>query len=1709
MPIDKLQPQFLNLDDDERLISRVEMSDAQNVRTSVDAAGNALVLRNSLGNFSRSEDANIQNGSMPAGTNICVGTCASERLGYIYWFVYNSNTDHTILRYDNTTKKAYIVYQDDLLLFNAGTRVTANVIENNNDDVLLYFTDGVNSPKKINATVAEQSFSGTGGYPTAFRTGTVDVRSLYVTAAKAPPLTPPVITFVNNPDVGQTDIFEKNFQFAYQYVYRDGEESALSPYTQLGVSISQLKDGFINNGQRNFFNQVNLELESSQGDVVKIKVYARKGDLTTSTFYLIDEIDNNFNGQAGTQSISFSDDQAFIPLSTDVQDKVYDNVPQLADSQAIANGRLFYGGYTDGYPNVNLDQSKVLPNYNVKSPIFNVAITQLPGFSGSSTSTSKRFQLDFSSLPENITEDSKVLVNFVFDWGKIRLTNNLGSPDNYRWVNSNATNIERISGLRWRDSNPFGADVGAFTTGYLNGPPTIEFTARKGTNDSTQSSIPLARVRDGIKLISSGVQVEEIIDISLGANQSQLSRNTVISTVIQQITKNYPFFVQPQDGQAGFSTVTTSGNTASTEKIAFRGQGFARIKQTGSSTNGTLREMQIKIEKLTLQVDKMVQGTKPCEVLNPEADISRFDFIEETNSEGVNNRILGIQGNNIPTSPNYQTVPNGRGEFPNLDDQGIDRTGIVNCVGANIRSGSNFLVGNTDANGSKCFKSGSKHQLGIVLYDDRGRPGGVQKLPTVEIDHTNNRSTENSLDGFADVVMRINATAPDWASYYAPVYVGQGSIINKVQYGIGGAYLATNYDGLQGGFGANAQIFLSLRTLQGKSNSYKEAYGALTEYKYSQGDRLRIVRYSNDLKATFEFNVTGIESFDSDVNKNPILDRSSSFALNNTTGDFLSIEPNESAIGFRPEDILEETSFWDDDCIVEIFRENNAFETDVYFELGRVLPISAGTYGTAHTSTTPAVLVSSDGAGGLLYHTNTKIFKGDELKLTSDNAKTLSVGNVTRSTLDAYSAYTYQFFVTANTNIVADANTQGFTVSNPEAVIQLDQGDSYYRLRTLYVAPAAQNSDVASNAVSAYTQNSIVDFIEDPSVSDFFVSNFTSKGRPFAYQPEARTIKRRGSVTYSDPFIVDTRVLGLSSFNLSLQNFFDYNYEYGSIKSLISYDEIMYIIQERRAGVIPVSRNIVEFGDGNSAITASKNVVGPIQYYPGNYGCNNNPESVSVWRDQVFFADVKSGKVLMISQKSGISVLSDLNVDSFFKNNFFSLEESATNRQIIAGVDYDNREFIISADSVNTVVITISDNVTGTPVTGTGAGRVTGGKIITDSIFSDTSTYSWDSDPREYQKDQDKFQDSGAGLLIIDTLTSLQSIFLATEFAPTQIRTASTDTTIALNTAIPIVMTTSAQAAFSYGTYNQLTEEITLDNSTYLSTTTLGAEVETLGDFTIGYDCYQPRWNNKYTYRPERLQSLSDQLYTFKSGRIYEHAEFFGTTAVPRCTYYGKFTGTPPTYSGGARGDAIIEAVSNFNPSMVKAYEALSLEGNDRWSCTLSNSTQNATIPTTGVASTEVWEEKEGFYYAPVPRNSSVLATGDLSSVDGTSQVFSIGTIASSSTGSTLTFKNLINNNPFPIGSTTALYKVNGSNLSPLNTFATAIATNKTLTLNASATVSANDIIVTIANSAIEGDVIRDYYMKIRLANSSTSVVELYAINAVYSKSPLANQLGQ
>ena len=106
----------------------------------------------------------------------------------------------------------------------------------------------------------------------------------------------------------------------------------------------------------------------------------------------------------------------------------------------------------------------------------------------------------------------------------------------------------------------------------------------------------------------------------------------------------------------------------------------------------------------------------------------------------------------------------------------------------------------------------------------------------------------------------------------------------------------------------------------------------------------------------------------------------------------------------------------------------------------------------------------------------------------------------------------------------------------------------------------------------------------------------------------------------------------------------------------------------------------------------------------------------------------------------------------------------------------------------------------------------------------------------------------------------------------------------------------------------------------------------------------------------------------------------------------------------------------------------------------------------------------------------------------------------------------------FPVGtvgqggsiSGTALYKISGNALDPLGLSAVSVSGEKILECNVDVTakVSANDEIVLISSSPIEGDPMRDYYIKATLSSNVTTPIEVYAINLIFAESNLANNLG-
>jgi hypothetical protein len=271
------------------------------------------------------------------------------------------------------------------------------------------------------------------------------------------------------------------------------------------------------------------------------------------------------------------------------------------------------------------------------------------------------------------------------------------------------------------------------------------------------------------------------------------------------------------------------------------------------------------------------------------------------------------------------------------------------------------------------------------------------------------------------------------------------------------------------------------------------------------------------------------------------------------------------------------------------------------------------------------------------------------------------------------------------------------------------------------------------------------------------------------------------------------------------------------------------------------------------------------------------------------------------------------------------------------------------------------------------------------------------------------------------------------------------------------------------------------------ATSTVTATSEVLTGFNIAFDTQGQKWVTRYSYVPEGMERLKNRFFSFKDGSIYIHDK-----------------GTNNTFYGSAS-PSLIKIISNFNPSLVKTFDAISIEGNDTWSATFSNTDQNSTLATGDYA------EKERSYYADIPRDTATSITTN------TTNITALGTNATGSTN-TITFPNRINRQPIPLGLSARVYKVdsggNASDAASAAAYASSV-TSTTLTLQdatggaINADIASGDTIIIQTTPKFDGDQLRDHYLVVEMQNDNYSQdVELYAVNLKYKGSKLDDSLG-
>lgn len=368
----------------------------------------------------------------------------------------------------------------------------------------------------------------------------------------------------------------------------------------------------------------------------------------------------------------------------------------------------------------------------------------------------------------------------------------------------------------------------------------------------------------------------------------------------------------------------------------------------------------------------------------------------------------------------------------------------------------------------------------------------------------------------------------------------------------------------------------------------------------------------------------------------------------------------------------------------------------------------------------------------------------------------------------------------------------GIKVSQIPAVVNIYSGDVYLKPRSMNANPSGSDTTIF--------------FPESYYLNDFHTTNSWNRGRINVVNNRSAERHLEASVYYSEAYSSTGATNGLSSFNLANAPYFDYNKDFGSIQALKMKDNDLIVFHEDKVGRVLVEKDILTTATGEGSVSLSTNIISNyVSLYSGEYGCALNPESIASFGNKFYFSDVKRGVVLRLSN-DGLTVISDEGMRDYFRDfgelYVNSLGDNYITSKVLGGYDPKYDEYIITLPKVELK----------------------------------RSSGTWDEDPTPWD------------------------------------------------------------AAFGWDTYS--------------STVLFEAS-------TLAFNERVNRWTSFYSFIPEFYGKVARQFVTFKGGKIYKHN--VSDKYARRGEYFNRFyTDAYPSE---------LQFPFNIEPSSVKAYNAISLEG--------------------------------------------------------------------------------------------------------------------------------------------------------------------------------------
>ena len=364
----------LNYDDDPFRLPQGDYIDALNITRDAQGVGKDEVVSNILGNT-------LVDFALHSGTNKVIGNHADKTRNRVYFFVWNSLNYHFILYYNDVTDTVVKVLANltdtgnvDILGFNPSYRINhVDIIYRDTEGDLLFWTDGLNPPSKINVLTAES-----GGYGTVLRS--------YIDVAKEPASAPPYCVYENDATVTKNNLNKLLFKFKIRWIFDDLEKSVTSSQSEIPIPYFPTPQS---SSDPTLNADIFLVYQTGTPRVKKIQILGAVSiGNEFSDFFLIEELDKSTNSipDNDVSTYRFYNNKAYTNIDIEESIQDYDRVPFIAGAQCLPNGDVLdYSNITEGYDHVPISMSvdvsgNALANQRIQTVLLTATQSAVPAF---------------------------------------------------------------------------------------------------------------------------------------------------------------------------------------------------------------------------------------------------------------------------------------------------------------------------------------------------------------------------------------------------------------------------------------------------------------------------------------------------------------------------------------------------------------------------------------------------------------------------------------------------------------------------------------------------------------------------------------------------------------------------------------------------------------------------------------------------------------------------------------------------------------------------------------------------------------------------------------------------------------------------------------------------------------------------------------------------------------------------------------------------------------------------------------------------------------------------------------------------------------------------------------------------------------------------------------------------------------------------------